>query len=315
MIDITSKDEDGGSREGPQPSKFSDHASRLIFGSCNSQHYEQPFWKIIGERNPAAFVWTGDSVYADDRPKQSVGGRELHSGNLDSASWWWPSLSRVRSRSPGYADATPDYLRELYRQQLEVPEYRDLITGGGISIFGALDDHDYGTNNGDKTFPFRTQSGIEFTRFLGLDDRSSAMARRASRGAGVYGVQVYDFSSAKGRLLSDADAGLDPDVIPDATYRDRRNDSGDNNGGSSSNNSDKLVAVFVLDVRSNKTPWAKGFPERYALNPEGDFLGEDQWKWFETAIGRSNARVNIIVSGIQVHAPWFYDSNKIENWR
>lgn len=101
-------------------------------------------------------------------------------------------------------------------------------------------------------------------------------------------------------------------MVPDAIYIDRlMNKNSDENNHSSS---DQLVAIFVLDVRSNKTPWAKSYPELYALDPEGDFLGEDQWKWFETAIGRSKARVNIIVSGIQVHAPWFYDVNKIENW-
>ena len=37
-------------------------------------------------------------------------------------------------------------------------------------------------------------------------------------------------------------------------------------------------------------------------------------RWFETAIGRSNAIVNIIVTGLQVHAERFYDSSKVEGW-
>lgn len=149
---------------------------------------------------------------------------------------------------------------------------------------------------------------MEFINFLGLKDETSAMSRRASTGLGVYGVQVYDFSMRSGRLLSDSDAGLDPDVVSDSSYRERIQST-------SSDSSDKLVAIFVLDVRSNRTPWAKSIPKRYRVDPEGDFLGDDQWEWFETALGRSTAKVNIIVSGIQVHAPSFYDVNVIENWR
>ena len=69
------------------------------------------------------------------------------------------------------------------------------------------------------------------------------MATRASAGLGVYGVKVFDFDRPIGRqVLSDLEAGIDPDVVskPQGTplY------------------SNKTVAVFVLDVRSNKTPWS-----------------------------------------------------------
>jgi hypothetical protein len=298
-------------------------ASRIVFGSCNSQYYEQPFWEIIGDRNPTAFVWTGDAIYADDRSRQSWSDNEDPTPNSiidksraeENARWWWlSSILKRRSRSRKISYATPEYLRQVYTKQLQVHGYRQLLqedngAGGKISIFGAIDDHDYGINNGDKTFPFRRESGVEFTKFLGLKNESSAMSRRAVKGLGVYGVQVYNFSSTtKRRLLTDAEAGLDPDVVTEHAYRDRSSDSGDDK-------SDQLVAVFVLDVRSNKMPWAQTIPERFNLDPEGDFLGEHQWKWFETAIRRSTASVNIVVSGIQVHAPWFYDANKIENWR
>jgi hypothetical protein len=303
-------------------------ASRIVFGSCNSQYYEQPFWKTIGDRNPTAFVWTGDAIYADDRSRRSWSNNEDTDFTLNSiiddkslteenARWWWmwPSKSKCRSRSRKISYATPEYLREIYAKQLQVHGYQQLLqedngVGGKISIFGAIDDHDYGINNGDKTFPFRRESGVEFTKFLGLKEESSAMSRRAAKGLGVYGVQVYDFSSTtQRRLLTDFEAGLDPDVVTELTYRDRFNDDSDDD------KSDQIVAVFVLDVRSNKMPWAQKIPERFTLDPEGDFLGEQQWKWFETAIGRSGASVNIVISGIQVHAPWFYDANIVENWR
>lgn len=316
MTSVRQNETDGS--DSPSASAFLPfRASRIIFGSCNSQYYEQPFWKIIRARNSTAFIWTGDAVYADDRTRLSGSNEDPTPSTTDkfhkeeNSRWWWQSLLKRRSRSRQISYATPEYLREVYKNQLQVKDYRELLeedngSGGRISIFGAIDDHDYGINNGDKTFPFRRESGMEFTAFLGLKNESSAMTRRAAKGLGVYGVQVYNFSSSTHRLLTDAEAGLDPDVVSEATYIDRSNDSAEK--------SNQLVAIFVLDVRSNKTPWAQNFPKRFTLDPEGDFLGEHQWKWFETAIGRSKASVNIIVSGIQVHAPWFYDANKVENW-
>jgi hypothetical protein len=254
--------------------------SRFIFGSCNSQHFKQPFWDVIDQRNATAFIWAGDAVYADDR----------------------------RDEDGKVLDATPEYLQELYQEQQRVPGYKELIdkNKSGVSIFGTMDDHDYGKNNGDKTFRWKQENGIEFVRFLGLDGATSAMARRAFDGKGVYGVQVYDFSRVRkeDRLLSDLVAGLDPDVISMEQWDDTQVEIDHH----------RSVAVFVLDVRTNKTPWSKLIPERYSLYPHGDFLGEDQWKWFEEAIGRSKAAVNIIVTGVQVHAPWFYDGNLVENW-
>lgn len=126
------------------------------------------------------------------------------------------------------------------------------------------------------------------------------MALRASAGYGVYGVKVFDFDRPKGQnVLSDWEAGIDPDVVP--------------NDGGPVMYSNKTVAVFVLDVRSNKSPWKKG-SEAYRPDLDGDFLGERQWEWFETALSRSRAAVNIIVNGLQVHANIFPNGNMAESW-
>ena len=142
-------------------------SSRLIFGSCSSQHYqEQPLWSVIQQRNATAFTWGGDAVYADDRIS-------------------WKGFSRKR------LDPTPAYLRTLFQEQRNHPEYKALLDTN-ISIFGTIDDHDGSTNNGDKTFQWRRENTMMFVRFLGLSEESP-MFRRAAKGRGVYGVQVYDF--------------------------------------------------------------------------------------------------------------------------
>jgi len=38
--------------------------NRIAFGSCNEQDLQNKLWPIIASRNPAAFVWGGDAIYA-----------------------------------------------------------------------------------------------------------------------------------------------------------------------------------------------------------------------------------------------------------
>lgn len=160
-------------------------------------------------------------------------------------------------------------------------------------------DHDYGCNNGDSTFEHGRESGMAFVDFLGLPE-GSAMRRRAYRGHGVYGVKLFDFSRPAGQEeVPDAEARIDPDVV---------GAPGDSTLTYSATHS---VAVFVLDVRTNKSPWSK---DRSKTDYEGDFLGERQWWWFENAIRNSRAAVNVVVNGLQVHANIIGDPNIAEAW-
>ena len=254
--------------------------SRILFGSCNSQNLTQPLWPIITSRNAAAFVWAGDSIYAD----QFAG--------LDF-SHFPPQAKHV--------SATPDQLRSYYKQQLSHPEYRKLIESN-ITIFGTVDDHDYGQNNGDRTYKYRRESGLAHVDFVG-EPPDSPIRRRAERGRGVYGVKVFDFSRDEGdELVPNVEAGIDSDVVNEDNHKSSHQPA----------YSKRSVAVFVLDVRSNRDPWPKGIGAWFPSN--GDMLGEEQWRWFESSLNRSKAAVNIIVSGLQVHADRFPSANVAEEW-
>ena len=246
--------------------------SRILFASCNSQHHEQVLWESILSRNANAFVWGGDAIYADiDRN-----------------------------------EATPEILAKLYNEQKEHAGYKRLLDTK-IPILGVLDDHDYGINNGDSTYRYRKESGIALAcDFLGQE--GTAMCERAKKGLGVYGVKVMDFSRPEGKeLMRDDEAGLDPDV-PLEDYDE--SSTGDISREQQSTLSNKSVAIFLLDVRSNRTPYTKkGLIEKAEY--DGDFLGETQWEWLEAAIGRSTASVNIIVQGLQVHAD---RAGPVETW-
>jgi hypothetical protein len=275
----------------------------VLFGSCHSQHYfrraEQkekerggsssspPLWPAMSDRNATAFVWTGDAVYADDFTFEKGG--------------------RKRPK-----DATPDVQERLWAELLELPEYKHFTRrqpGDGLAsrkpamtVLGVFDDHDYGSNNGDRRYRYKRESAVFFTNFLrkssGDATDLSLMEQRAAAGMGVYGAKLFDYSRPVGQeLLSDAEAGLEPATAA------RQSPVGE-----------RTVAVFLLDCRSNKTPWKQSFPERLFPDYAGDFLGPEQWEWFEVALSRSTATVNIVVQGLQVHPDRFYDGNIVEDW-
>ncbi len=141
--------------------------------------------------------------------------------------------------------------------------------------------------------------------FIGEAVKDGLMYQRAQEGRGVYGVKVFDFDRDDGDyLLTDVEAGLDAD-LPNHSIKKKDE--------SRQPPSERKVAVFMLDVRSNKTPWNEGL-QSWVPNYSGDFLGEKQWEWFEQSIQRSDASINIIVNGLQVHSYRFMSSNSAELW-
>jgi hypothetical protein len=248
--------------------------------------------------------------------------------------------------------ATPERLDQLYRRQLAVPGYRQLLQQN-VTIFGTFDgtsslacqsgrcreegkegrtimpthmyislyyclwfccviDHDYGCNNADRTYPYKLESAKAFCNFIGQSP-DSLMGQRAAAGHGVYGVQLLDFARPPGQTtVPDEEAQLDPDLLLLANQHSHHHHT-TTTSSSSSSSSNKTVAVFVLDVRTHKTPWQTG-PDAFRPDYAGDFLGERQWTWFETAIRRSRAQVNVVVTGLQVHADRFPDGNVAEAW-
>jgi|UPI000581A6D6 hypothetical protein len=276
------------------PTSAATKPSRLLFASCNSQHRPQTLWPAIRSRNATAFVWAGDAVYADD---------------FDTVyTFGWPRIARLQSR-----DATPSELAGLLHDQLTHDGYQSLVKDPTVTILGALDDHDYGANNGDLTYAHKAANGAAYVDFLTAQKpyRLDAMRQRAVRGQGVYGVQVFDFSRPVGHeLVDEAEAGIEPDHH-EHEYNDNHNGNKESSPSVLSNQS---VAVFLLDVRSNKTPWKQQGLGKYRVDYAADFLGPDQWVWFETALRRSTATVNVIVQGLQVHADRYIDGNVVEDW-
>ncbi|KAG8466282.1 hypothetical protein KFE25_002038 [Diacronema lutheri] len=126
--------------------------TRVLFGSCNRATLPQPLWEHVLAREPDAWVWAGDNVYGD----------EIRAGR----------------RVP----ATPARLRELYARQRAQPGYAQLLRSNA-TVVGTWDDHDFGVNDGDRTYAHREASQALFLDFI-REPRFSARRRRR----GVYGA-------------------------------------------------------------------------------------------------------------------------------
>ena len=75
---------------------------------------------------------------------------------------------------------------------------------------------------------------------------------------------------------------------------------------------DKKIKFILLDTRYFRDTLfhgsGKGGP--YGINPDGDILGEAQWKWLESELKNSDAQVHIIASSIQ----FIPDGHHWEKW-
>lgn len=61
------------------------------------------------------------------------------------------------------------------------------------------------------------------------------------------------------------------------------------------------VRIILLDTRYFRDTLMASASggKRYEINPDGDVLGEEQWKWLEGELSNSDAKVHMIVSSIQ----------------
>jgi alkaline phosphatase D len=126
-------------RTAPRPS--STGIVRLAFGSCSkiSQYGEAPIYRAIADENPDFFIFGGDNVYfivAD--------GGSRHFSTTGAVGDWnfYESMVARHLRTRVHPD--------LQRMLSSVPSY------------AVWDDHDFGPNNADSTFPMKEEATRAF---------------------------------------------------------------------------------------------------------------------------------------------------------
>lgn len=105
----------------------------LAFGSCNKVDKNQDIWYSVMAAKPNVWIWLGDIVYADTRDMQAM--------------------------------------RKMYLQQKNKAPYSQLITQ--VPVIGVWDDHDYGSNDGDKFFEPKKESQQIMMDFLDIPKNDS----------------------------------------------------------------------------------------------------------------------------------------------
>jgi alkaline phosphatase D len=143
----------------------------VAFGSCNRHDLPQPLWPVIAQDRPDVWIWLGDNIYGDSDDPAVL-----------------KSKYNAQLRQPGYAQ---------FRQQ--VP-----------AIIGTWDDHDYGRNDGDKTYPFKAQN-----QQLALDFLQEPAASPRRRQEGIYAAYTYAVGRKKVKVIL-----LDDRYFQDTLYRD-----------------------------------------------------------------------------------------------
>jgi alkaline phosphatase D len=137
---------------------FAQKKSELViaFGSCNRSDLPQPLWDEIAGDKPDLWIWLGDNIYGDSNDTL--------------------------------------VLRTKYNQQLNNEGYKMLLAQ--TPVIGTWDDHDFGRNDGNKTFAIKKESQQLALDFL-QEPRNSPRRQQE----GMYAAYDYEVGRKKIKVI------------------------------------------------------------------------------------------------------------------
>ncbi len=133
----------------PRSLDFSKQLNTISFGSCNDEEKKQSIWPDIAQNKPDLWVWLGDIIYADTDDMRKMA--------------------------------------DLYQGQKNDPSYAKFAAQ--CQIVGTWDDHDYGVNDGCKTFPKKDQSKELLLNFLNVPKTNPAWKRPGAYQSYTFGPE------------------------------------------------------------------------------------------------------------------------------
>jgi alkaline phosphatase D len=211
--------------EGKSDADFPGVITKIAFGSCYKSNAKTGHAKIfdaVMKENPDVFIFLGDNIYGDTK-------------NMD-----------VLKKKYGFLGANSGF---------------KMLTEG-TRVLATWDDHDYGVNDGGKSYVKKAESQKIFLDFFNEPKESIRRQRE-----GVY--TSYSFGD-KGKVVQI--------ILLDTRYfRDE-----------------------LPKSKSKKAPGTLNWYEPSA-DTSKTLLGKKQWSWFEKQL-QVNADVRIISSSIQVIA-------------
>ncbi|WP_223789605.1 alkaline phosphatase D family protein [Marinicella meishanensis] len=105
----------------------------IAMGSCNKEYLDQSFWPVIAEQQPDLWIWLGDNIYADTEDMAVMAAK--------------------------------------YQRQKENPHYQSFIHQ--VPVIGIWDDHDYGQNDGNRTYPKKHEAKEALLSFLDVSAQAT----------------------------------------------------------------------------------------------------------------------------------------------
>ena len=173
--------------------------------------------------------------------------------------------------------ATPKDIAEGYRLLNNDVDFQTMVerVGGWNNIAATFDDHDFGINNGDKSYAFVQESQQLFWDFS--QEGSSSYRRKQS---GVYSSKVFAID------------------LTDSTQQFQ--EVGSSSIGNKMRESTFTYKIIMLDTRSNRGDASSTSHQTTdAMKGGGDFLGEEQWAWLIEEL-KSDVDLVLLGSSIQV---------------
>lgn len=139
------------------PSWDEQHAvERIAFGSCNKVNQPQIIWEAVMDNEADLWIWTGDIIYGD-------------TDNM-------PRLKQKYDRM---------------KQHEAYAKFRK-----HVPVIGIWDDHDYGVNDGDRTYSMRAPSRDILFDFLDVPEDNPARKR-----SGAYQSYVIGEENKKVKII------------------------------------------------------------------------------------------------------------------
>ena len=272
--------------------------TRLGFGSCNRVEKEQPLWPSISSAGLDAWIWGGDAIYADTKHPcvKVLTHRNMEELGACAGRLRDRVLGRTRPRAmvrenTHFTPARPKRIERLYRAQLAHRGYAAFVEelrrgderGDPSRIVGTWDDHDFGIDDGDRTYAFKVESREAFARFIAASGLGLGLGLGGNGGGAS---TASDILASASESVGEEGEGVYRSVLVGAPPRQ--------------------VMVVLLDLRYFKEPWSVG--------SNGTMLGERQERWLERTLRASAAQVHLIVSSLQVLPTQRNFNEQAENW-
>ena len=195
----------------------------IAFGSCDNQRLNQKFWDVIAAKQPDLWIWMGDAIYSDTEDMQE------HKKDYDTLK--------------------------------QNPHYQNFISQ--VPVIGTWDDHDYGMNDGDRTYPKKAESEKLYLDFLDIPQDAGVRNHKGVYQSYVFGkgfqkIKIYllDNRYFKDKLEKDTATGnrykpnLTGTVLGQEQWQWLENEI---------KNSDATINIFVsgLQIIPDEQPYEK----------------------------------------------------------